>query len=189
MKKKNKLLEVLAFAVFSVLVLALLYVLIGKGIITSAGKGEAAFKADQAKLQETQELVRSLPNPAKAAEEVRRQDADLKEMVFTKKQLPKLIQVLAKTAAGNGLGVVTIRQREDLKDPDLPPGVAKIYVELVVYGEYRALAEFIEKVKDPPYPFSTESLTLTKRMKIPGEGGNTGPLEADLVLSTVMIWE
>lgn len=190
MKKKNKVLSFLTFVGLSVLFLALLYFLMGKGILASAKKGENEFRAGQAKLQEAQELVRSLPNAAKAAEEIQKQDAELKELMFNKKQMPRIIQALARIAVDNGLDVVTIRPREDLKDPDLSPGVAKIYVELVLYCEYRSLAEFIQKMNVPPYPFSTESLSLMKRVKIPGESsGSAGPLEADLVVSTVLMWE
>jgi len=190
MKKKNKVLSFLIFVGLSVLFLALLYFFIGKGILADARRGESEFRAGQAKLQESQDLVRSLPNAAKAAEEIQKQDAELKGMVFNKKQLPKIIQALGRMAVENKLDVVTVRPREDLKDPDLSPGVAKVYVELVLYCEYRNLAEFIRKMDVPPYPFSTESLSLMKRVKIPGEStGSAGPLEADLVVSTVLMWE
>lgn len=191
MKKQDKVLSFLAFVAFSAMFLILLYFLIGKSVLKFTQGAENEFKARQARLLEVQELVRSLPNPEKAAEELERTDAALKEIRYDKKQLPKLIQWMAKAAADAGVEVITIRPRDDLKaSGPVPPGVNRVPMELVLYCEYKGLAEYLQALAAPPYSFFIESLTLSKR-ETGGEDGSKGrvPLEAVIIAGTYMVWE
>lgn len=190
MKKKNKIFHFLAFVAFSSAFLFALYFLIGRSVLKFSRKAEAEFRTRQAKLQEAQELVRSQPNPSRAEQELDRRAAELREISYNKRQLPKMIQVMARAALDGGLEVISIRPREDVKSAGpVPPGMNKVFIELVLYCEYRNLARYLESLSSLQYAFSVESLSVVRRAKSGESGINTRPLEASLLTSTYLVWE
>jgi len=184
MKKSSKLSHILIFITVSTVILVGLYLLPGKFVVGYSAKMKAGLKAEQARLQDLEQKVRDIPNPQKALEEMEKKSAEFKELGYNKKQLPKLVQLLVKSATDYNITVVTIRPRDDLKAPveELPPGVNKVYMELVLSCDYKSLAGFLNSLSTLPFVFVVDSLSLVKKE-------DTGVLEATLLVSTFMIWE
>jgi len=158
------------------------------------------FKARQVKLQESQELIRILPNPQKAIEETETKVREFENMGLSKKQLPRLIQLLGQSANERNINVVSIRPREDIKSgmENLPAGVTKFYIEIVLNCTYRVLGDYIKSLSELPASFTVESLSVIKREGVLSPGESKAPvknaegqpeLQAALILSTYMIWE
>jgi len=182
MKKNSKLIHILIFICVSTLVLVGLYLLLGKFVFDFSKKMQGGLKSEQGKLQEVEQMVRSVPNPQKALEEMDKKTAEFRELSYNKKQIPKLVQLLVKSATELNINVVTIRPREDIKNASdgLPPGVTKVYMELVLNCDYKSLAGFLNSLSTLPFAFVVDSLSLAKRENADG-------LEATLLVSTFMV--
>lgn len=141
-------------------------------------------------------MIRSLPNPQKAIEEMEKKVQEFKDMGLSKKQLPRLIQLLGQSANERNINVVSIRPREDIKlgTENLPTGVTKFYIEIIVNCTYKELGEYVKSLSELPVAFAVESLTVFKEgsQAARASGKNTEPqpeLQAMLILSTYMVWE
>jgi len=175
----------------------LVYVFVGRPILKYFKGLKSEFRQKQVKLQESQELMRSLPNPQKAIDEIKTKLQEFQDLALSKKQVPRLMQLLGQTASGRNITVISLRLREDIKNENsgLPPGINKIYLEIVLVCNYQTLAEYIKSVNELPPAFNVESLTMEKEpetlaileTKISSKNPNvaSGLLKAVLVLSTV----
>ena len=197
MKKANKVSYVFIFTSIFIGVLLLVYVLVGRPVLKYSRGLKNEFGQKQSVLSQTQNLVRSQPNPQKAIEEVKAKFQDFQDLVVGKKQIPRLMQALGEAVGENSITVISIRQREDIKSEDieLPAGINKIYMEVVLVGDYPSLADYVKTVGDLPQAFKVESLAIEKHSdelsplvaKIQAKKTNqaSGLLKAVLVLSTI----
>ena len=200
---QNKLLQV--SLVFSILLAALilLYMFLGRPVFKYSNDLKAEFISAQDKLSESERLIRNFPNPQKEMGELEKKAQELRDMGASTKQLPRLIQSLALPANNLNINVSSIRPREDLKadNENLPAGVTKIYVEVVMSCSYQTLAEYIKAVNELPTNFIIERLAIEKKAeesresdaetKKTPEKNQEKPVELNinLLLSTYMIWE
>lgn len=164
-KISNKILNVAVVCSGFVITLVLLHLFVGRPIIKHANKLKSEFKLKQAKLQESEALIRSFPNPQKAIEDIEKKTQELKDKGVTPKQIPRLIQLLARPAGELNLSVISIRPRDDLKSSDetLPAGVSKIHIEVVISGSYQLIGEYIKALSELPLAFTIERLSIEKK--------------------------
>ncbi|MDO8748271.1 MAG: type 4a pilus biogenesis protein PilO [Candidatus Omnitrophota bacterium] len=200
---QNKLFQVSLTSSILLTALILLYVLLGRPVFKYSDNLKAEFISTQEKLSESERLIRNFPNPQKEMGELEKKAQELRNMGASTKQLPRLIQSLAMPANNLNLNVSSIRPRDDLKadNENLPAGVTKIYVEVVMSCSYQTLAEYIKAVHELPTNFIIERLTIEKKEEDAGEldaetkktpeKNQEKPIElsANLLLSTYMIWE
>ncbi|MEK6563614.1 MAG: type 4a pilus biogenesis protein PilO [Candidatus Omnitrophota bacterium] len=200
---QNKLFRVSITSFILLTSLILLYMLLGRPVFKYSNNLKAEFKSAQDKLSESEGLIRNFPNPQKEMGELEKKAQELRNMGASTKQLPRLIQSLAMPANNLNINVSSIRPRDDLKaeNENLPAGVTKIYVEVVMSCSYQTLAEYIKAVNELPTNFIIERLTIEKKEEeaeeLDGETKKTPeknqekPIElsANLLLSTYMIWE
>lgn len=196
-RNDSKVTRVIIFISVFVVILLLVYLAVGRPVLNFAESVKAEFGRKQVKLQEAQELVRSLPNPQKALEEIGGKLQEFQDLVVSKKQLPRLMQLLGQAAGEQNVTVVSLRPREDIKNENsgLPEGINKIYLEIVVICNYQTLAEYIKSVGSLPQSFNVESLTVEKESEtlalLEAKGVNKNPaatsgfLKAVLLLSTI----
>ena len=196
----NKISYLFGFSSVSIIILILLYLSLGRATFKYADKVKAEFRAKQAKLQESQELIRGLPNPQKAIEEIGKKVQEFEDMGLSKKQLPRLIQLLGQSANERNINVISIRPREDIKSgtENLPAGVTKFYIEIVLSCTYQVLGDYVKSLTELPVSFTVESISVIKSggplssadskhsLKNPGQQSE---LQATLILSTYMVWE
>ena len=198
---QNKLLRVgIAFAICA-LILILLYLLPARYIFKYRNRLKVEFQSSQNKLQESQELIRNFANPQKAIEDIEKKAQELREMGATARQLPRIIQQLAAPASSLNINVISIRHREDLKidEENLPAGVNKVNIELVMTCPNKVLAEYIKALSQLPVTFTIEHLSIEKKEEAPelSEANKSpdrslekrGELSANLIVSTYLIWE
>lgn len=200
---QNKLFRVSITSSILLTALILLYMLLGRPVFKYSDSLKAEFISAQEKLSESERLIRNFPNPQKEMGELEKKAQELRNMGASTKQLPRLIQSLAMPANNLNINVNSIRPRDDLKaeDENLPAGVTKIYVEVVMSCSYQTLAEYIKAVNELPTNFIIERLTMEKKEEGEGElDAETKKtpeknqekqieLSANLLLSTYMIWE
>ncbi|MFH0827916.1 MAG: type 4a pilus biogenesis protein PilO [Candidatus Omnitrophota bacterium] len=173
------------------------YLLVGRPVIKYFSRLKVEFGQKQVKLQESQDLVRSLPNPQKAIEEIRGVQKEFQDSAVNAKNIPRLLQLLNQSAGERGIRILSLRPREDIKNEnnELPEGISKIYLEVAVVCEYRELAEYVKADGGLPPDIKVESMTVEKNM---GEedisdvksaprksAGAPGLLKAVLILSVV----
>jgi len=197
---KSRLNQILIFSAIFFVVLILVYLFIGRLSFKYAERLKAEFEARQAKLQESQELIRSLPDPQRAIDEIEKKIGEFNEMGVTNKQMPRLIQLLGQAVGERNLNVISIRSREDIKttDENLPTGVSKAYIEIVLLGSYREISEYVKSLSELPVSFNIESLSFEKKTTETSEKSTRAgtkeleqkvQLQATLLLSTYMVWE
>lgn len=200
---ENKLFRVSLTSSILLAALILLYALLGRPVFKYSDNLKAEFISTQEKLSESERLIRNFPNPQKEMGELEKKAQELRNMGASTKQLPRLIQSLAMPANNLNINVSSIRPRDDLKaeNENLPAGVTKIYVEVVMSCSYQTLAEYIKAVNELPTNFIIERLAIEKKEEDAGEldaetkktpeKNQEKPIElsANLLLSTYMIWE
>ena len=200
---ENKLFRVSLTSSILLAALILLYALLGRPVFKYSDNLKAEFISTQEKLSESERLIRTFPNPQKEMGELEKKAQELRNMGASTKQLPRLIQSLAMPANNLNINVSSIRPRDDLKaeNENLPAGVTKIYVEVVMSCSYQTLAEYIKAVNELPTNFIIERLAIEKKEEDAGEldaetkktpeKNLEKPIElsANLLLSTYMIWE
>jgi Tfp pilus assembly protein PilO len=195
----GKISYVFVFPALVVLILVIVYLGLGLPASRYVNKAKAELKSKQEKLLESQELIRGLPDPRKAMDAMEEKVREFKDMGISKKQLPRLIQLLGKAAVDLNINVISIRPRDDIRfsGKSLPEGVSKVCMEVVLNCGYQPLAEYIKAVGELPAAFSLESLSVEKKddngSDVPKAAGkNNIPeagLQTTLLLSTYMVWE
>lgn len=162
--KTNKMIQVVITAVICVIVLVLAYFFIRAPIIKYQKRLKADFALSQEKLKEAQELIRRFPNPQKASEEIEKKAEELKEIGATSRQIPRLIQLLALPANKLKVTVISIKPRQDipLSAESLPPGVNKVYIELILSGSYQTIADYAKALSELSNTVIIERLTMEK---------------------------
>ncbi len=196
----NKISSLFIVSFISTIIFIILYLGLGRPTFKYTDKVKSEFKAKQDRLQESQELIRSLPNPQKAIEEMEKKAQEFKDMGLSKKQLPRFIQLLGQSANERNINVISIRPREDIKSgtENLPAGVTKFYIEIVLNCTYQVLGDYLKGLSELPVSFTVESLSVAKRKSSfsPGDSKASAKnteqqpeLQVALILSTYMVWE
>lgn len=198
-KPSKKMLDVIIFCSVSLSVLLLLHLFLGRTVIRYANRLKEEFKLREAKLRESENLIKSLPDPQKAIEEIERKAEEFKDMGISIKQFPRLIQLLGRSAAEHNINVISIKPREDIKAVNevLPTGVTKVYIELVISSSYQLIGDYIKILSTLPISFSIESMDIEKKepalesleTKKTTETKTQEELICSLLLSTYTIWE
>jgi hypothetical protein len=201
LKKTKPLAEIGIFSAIFAVSLLLLHLFIGIPLLQASKKKKEEFKATQAKLKEAEELIRSVPNPQKEIEEIQKKADEFKDMEMNKKQIPRIISMLGDSVP-SGMTIVSIKPRDDIstEGENLPAGVSKIYVEMVLYCSYQQFGEYLDTLLRLPMSFTIESITLQRRdsATVPAQapkkskgaqGEKKEALTATLILSTYMVWQ
>ncbi len=183
-------------------VLVLLYFVLGIPITKYTKKMKAEFKSKQNKLNESQELIRSFPDPQKAIEDMEKKSEELRGLGLTRKQIPRTIQMLAQAANKLDIDrVISIRQRDDVKSGNetLPAGMSKTYIEMTISCPYKLIGEYLKAITELPIAFNIEGLTIevkgesyvptgTEKAAAKAESKPSN-LFATLLLGTYMVWD
>gem|GEM_PF-868389 len=195
----NKISYVFVFPALAVFIMVVVYLGLGLPAAKYVSRAKAELKSKQEKALESQELIRELPNPRKAMQTMEEKVKEFRDMGISKKQLPRLIQLLGKAAVDLDINVISIRPRDDIRfsGKSLPEGVSKVYMEVILNCGYQPMAEYIKAAGELPAAFSLESLSAEQKNENSadepkGSGKNNGPesgLQATLLLSTYMVWE
>lgn len=185
----------------------MLHFFVGRPVIRYSNRIKSECKSKQAHLQESENLIRILPNPRKAIEEIETKLSDLSDVGVTKKQIPRIVQLLGKSAVDANINIISIKPRDDLKSysENLPAGVTKAYIEMELTSTYKDFGEYIKLLLGLQPGFTVESIEMQKASdvkalktpekvlpqdklpdkKVPGEK----ILLIRLIVSTYMIWE
>ena len=200
-KPSKKMLDIFITAASFVVILIVLHILVGLKVSKYEQKIKGLYRDKQAKLQESVNLIRVIPDPRKAIAEMEAKAEDIKEMGFSRKQIPRLVQMLGQSAGKFDVSVNSIRPREDLhiNETDLPAGVNKVYIEMILYSSSKILGEYIKSLGELPVSFVLESMNLARDESAPEvtsvdkkslekseEKGQK--LTVTLILSTYMVW-
>jgi Tfp pilus assembly protein PilO len=188
--KTSRLTSILLFSIVGTILIVLLYFLLGRPALRYSENMRKKFLSYQAKLQEGEDLIRSLPNPQQSLDNIRRKNAEFRETSGAGKQLPKIIQILGQSASGRQINIISIRPREDLKAAaeSLPAGVTKLFFEITFSGSYQEIAEYIKVMSGLPGGFTVETLTIERQERdAPKADQRSGLLSASLIVSTYMV--
>lgn len=201
-KSQSKFSQLLFYVMVFVGLLFVAQIAIGLPLFKSTNKLRNEFKAKQRILQESEQLIRDIPNPQKSIEDIEKKADEFKNMEVTKKQLPRLINLLGKSVNEFNIDLVSIKPREDIKagDENLPTGVTKVYIEIVLSCPYRIFGDYISSLSKLPVVFIIENIELRKSEKeesaiSPGKkvlgksDEKTEDLLITLVVSTYMVLE
>lgn len=202
-KPSKKMLDVIIYSCVSIFILVLLHVFLGVSIIKYSNRVKEEFKQKEAKVRELEALIKGLPDPQKAIEEVEKKAGEFRDMGLSRKQLPRLIQLLGFSTSERNINLISLKPREDIRtiNESLPTGVSKVYIEMVISGSYQSLGEYLKVLSGLPTSFSIEAMSIEKKetnaelqdtrrafekteTKAEAEG-----LLCTLLLSAYMVWE
>jgi Tfp pilus assembly protein PilO len=188
--KTGPLTSIVLYSVIGTILIILLYFILGRSALRYSENMRKQFLLYQSKLQDGEDLIRSLPNPQQSLDDIKRRNAEFLETSGAGKQLPKIIQALGQSASGRQINIISIRPREDLKTgiENLPAGVTKLFLEMAFGGSYQEIGEYIKVLSGLPGGFTIETMTIERQER---EGAKTdqrtGMLNASLIISTYMV--
>lgn len=186
--------DVVVFCSIFVMIFLLLHIFLGRPVIRYVDKLKDEFESGQSKLKESEELIKGLPNPQKAIEDIEKKVREFNDMGVSRRQLPRIIQLLGRSSSEYKINVISIKPREDIKysGENLPAGVTKVYIEMVISSSYQAIGDYVKALSELPVTFSLENITIEKfseKAKDKTTGQEAGELLCTLLLSTYMVWE
>lgn len=180
----------MVFAIAGVVFLFALYFFLGRFSFKYSQDMRKKFESYQAKLQEGENLIRSLPDPGRSLEDIGRKRREFRQTSGPERQLPKIIQVLGQSAAGKQINILSIRPREDIKAgvDNLPAGVTKLFIEMTLSGYYQELGEYIKILCELPGVFTIETMTIKRASQEASKADpKSGVLNAELIVSTYVV--
>jgi Tfp pilus assembly protein PilO len=201
-KPRNRIKEVIIVSiVFLVFILAMEFV-VGQRLNKMTVQVKSDFEAKQSKLQASEELVRKLPDPQKAIEDIEKKAEEFKTTEINKRQIPRIIQLLGRSVEERKISIVSIRARDDIKteQESLPTGISKLYIEMVMNCSYKQLGDYFASLNKLSVVFIIEDVALAKRTEankmapvskeaLEKSGDKNSELVATVLLSTYMVWE
>ncbi len=200
--KLDKKIETIVIGSAFLLALVLLYAFPGRALFKQKSGLKSEFLDHQEKLKESEGLIRAFPNPQKEIAEIENKAQELRDMGASTRQLPRIIQLLAMPANQLNINVISIRPREDINiEPEnLPPGVTKVHIELIMNCSYQLYAEYAQAISKLPTSFVIERMSIEKKgeedtpayqAKASGEktGDKSSELYITMLLSTYLILE
>lgn len=125
-------------------------------------KQEASKMQDE--LDKKQQLIRSVPHPQEELKKINNRIEDLRKKTVSPKELPRIIQYLAKKSSELKMQIISIKPIEELpfEEQSLPSGIKKVYIEIVAKAPFKTIAEYVYKLKELPVIFTLESILFTK---------------------------
>lgn len=152
------------------------------------GEKELRFKEDERKNAE--DLIRLVPNPAKAIEDLRAEQKKLKEKSVSKRELTKIIQELVNKSNELGIEIISIRPKEDLsgENEKFPAGISKAYIEMTIMCSYSMLGEYLGQLGGSEILFTLEHIRVKSAERFSKtkktQKGEEGDIIATMTLST-----
>jgi Tfp pilus assembly protein PilO len=186
----SRLMFIFIFSASSIAVITALYLFAGRPSLRYAADMRARFLSYQERLQQAEELVRSLPNPQKSLEDIERKHAQFKEVSGSGKQLPKIIQALGQSVVGRQINVISIRPKEDMQAgvESMPAGVKKIFFEMIFRASYQDIGEYAKVLSSLPGVFIIENMSIDRQERDASSPANrSGLLTANFIISTYMV--
>ena len=159
---------------------------------------EEKIKAEelQQKLKDSQNLVNKFPNPKSKIEEIKGQMEELKKKSVSEKELPRIIQQLTKKSSELKIEIISIKpiKKVPFKEINLPHGVSKAYIEVVLKTNYITLGEYFKSLQELPIIFTIESVALERSDYFEEEDFDpeqevTGQVVTTLLISSYTIWQ
>ncbi|MFH0790606.1 MAG: hypothetical protein V2A64_03145 [Candidatus Omnitrophota bacterium] len=200
-KTSNRMVKVTVISVIFIVILILLHLFLSQTVLRYTKKVKSEFKLVEARLNEQEQLIKSVPNPQKAIEDIENKNQEFKAMGVSKKQFPRIIQLLGRSTADYNIDVISIRPREDIKlvNESLPAGINKVYIEMILRCSYQGFGEYLKALNDMSIVFCIETLTIERKeavvissedKKTPaGAKREDDDLKVTLLLSTYLVWE
>lgn len=201
-KPRNRIKEVIIVSVVFLAFILIMEFVVGSRLNKKTAQIKSEFEVKQSKLQESEDLVRRLPDPQKAIEDIERKAEEFKTTEINKRQIPRIIQLLGRSVEERKINVMSIRARDDIKaeTESLPTGISKLYIEMVLNCSYQQLGDYLASLNKLSVVFIIEDVSLAKRTGIDKttpvpkdaaakQADKTSELVATLLLSTYMVWE
>jgi len=140
-------------------------------------------------LEKTLNLVKLVPNPAKAIEELANEQRKLKEKSVSERELTKIIQELINKSTELGIEITSMRPKEDLATQNENySGINKAYIEMTIKCPYSALGEYLEKLSEVEILLTLEHIRIKSADQFneakKTQKGEEGDVLTTMVLST-----
>lgn len=200
-KTSNRMVKVTVISVIFIAILILVHLFLSQTVLRYTKKVKSEFKLVENRLNEQEQLIKSVPNPQKAIEDIENKNQEFKAMGVSKKQFPRIIQLLGRSTADYHIDVISIRPREDIKsvNENLPAGINKVYIEMILRCPYQAFGEYLKALNEMAIVFCIETLTIERKERVVVSGedkkSSAGAKQEDeglivmLLLSTYLVWE
>ncbi len=179
-----------------VVIILLIVIFVGGPLNRKVAQAKAELEKKQKELVQIQQMIRAVPNPQEEINKIKKSIEELKHKSVSRQELPRIVRQLVDKSKELGIEIVSIRPREDIrgKDRNLPEGVGKAYIEMVIKCPYKKLGEYLKELKDLPIIFTIESMAIEKIEELTQDRKGSrkkhdNDLYTTLILSTYTIWK
>ena len=130
--------------VIAVIVIGLLSVYMGLQAVTSLQKEKTRVHALSEELKEIQTLIEKCPDAQDKIIKAKSAAREFEKKICSERELPRVIQQLASSAQNLNIEIVSIRPlKGNVLKEDMPQGINKNYVEVVVKGSFKTLQDYL----------------------------------------------
>ena len=182
-------------AVAELMIIVVIVLFVGGPLNKYSTKLKTDLDVKRQELNDARNLVRLIPNPRKEIDNIKESMNELHDKSVSREELPRIIQQLINKSSELEIEIISIKPREDLKtvNGNLPQGVGKAYIEMIVRCPYAVLGDYLKGLDDLAIIFTLEDVRVERvgdmdvgsRIR---EGGEDDIL-ATLILSTYTIWK
>lgn len=186
----SRFMYIVIFSISGVVAVTALYFIAGRPSLRYAADMRGRFVSYQERLQQAQDLVRSLPDPQRSLEDIERKHAQFRETSGAGKQLPKIIQALGQSVVGKQINVISIRPKDDVRAgvEGIPAGVRKLFLEMIFSGSYQDIGEYTQALSSLPGVFTIEAMTIDRQERDASRPADrSGLLTVNCIISTYMV--
>jgi len=192
---KNKTIEVGIKITIGIAVLLLIHFFGGKRVFDLLKKERKRAISLQKELKDKKDKLKAHPNPRKEIEIIKQDMLKLKEKAVSEKELPRIIQQLTKKSSEMDIEIISIRpiRQVPFKEEDLPQGVSKAYIEVVLKVAYKTLGEYLKELKGLPTIFTIEGISMERYESLEEDDSRQaeegGKLIVTLLISSYTVWQ
>ncbi len=161
---ENRIVRVFIDICIYLFILILAHLFLGRPAIKKLNKEKEELGKLQKELEQMESLVKEVPNPKKKIEELHKKMKDFKSKSASDRELPKIIRELTKKSSELNIEIISIKPVSEVpfEEKELPQGVSKFYIEVVLKAPYKVLGEYLKALEELPILLTIETLSIEK---------------------------
>ena len=156
---ENRIVRVLIDIGIYIFILILAHLFLGRPAIKKLNKEKKELGELQKELEQ-----KEVPNPKKKIEELHKKMEEFKTKSASDRELPKIIRELTKKSSELNIEFISIKPVSEIpfEEKELPQGVSKFYIEVVLKAPYKILGEYLKALEELPVLLTIETLSIEK---------------------------
>lgn len=194
---KGKTAKIIIKAGICLFFLIVMHLIVSMTVLKRVNERRVVFQKVQKELALLQQLTHTYPDPEKKLEELEQKREEFRARADAKNELPRIIQQLTQKSSELNIEIISIKEIEKppFKEEELPDGVSKAYLEVVLKAPYKTIGEYLKELASLPVVCTVEGLSLRKfsdarkGLREKETTDSEGKVIATFIISSYTVWK